>query len=185
MSVFTQFAVNKPGLLSIAASNGILFWPESHFDWVRPGIILYGISPLEHKPWAEELGFQPVMTLRSNLIAVRDHKKGEPVGYGGVWTADRDTRLGVVAMGYGDGYPRCAPSGTPVLVNGREVPIVGRVSMDMISIDLGPDAEDKPGDSVVMWGEGLPVERIAEITNVSAYELVTRLTSRAVMEYLD
>lgn len=185
LSIFSQFTANKPGQLSIAASNGILFWPGSHLDWIRPGIILYGISPLEHRPWAEELGFQPVMTLRSNLIAVRDHKKGEPVGYGGVWTAERDTRLGVIAMGYGDGYPRCAPSGTPVLINGREVPIVGRVSMDMISVDLGPEAEDEAGDSVVMWGEGLPVERIAEMTNVSAYELVTRLTSRAVMEYLD
>lgn len=185
MSVFNHFTGNKSGKLSIAASNGILFWPESHLDWIRPGIILYGISPLENKPWANELGFQPVMTLRSNLIAVREHKKGEPVGYGGMWTAERDTYLGVVAMGYGDGYPRCAPSGTPVRVNGREVPIVGRVSMDMISVDLGPDAQDKPGDSVVMWGEDLPVERIAEITQVSAYELVTRLTSRAVMEYLD
>ena len=185
MSVFNHFTENKPGQLSIAASNGILFWPESHFDWIRPGIILYGISPLDNKPWADALGFQPVMTLRSNLIAVREHKKGEPVGYGGTWTAERDTCLGVVAMGYGDGYPRCAPSGTPVLVNGREVPIVGRVSMDMISVDLGPGAQDKPGDSVVMWGDGLLVERIAEITKVSAYELVTRLTSRAVMEYLD
>ena len=185
MSVFNQFAAHKSGQRSIAASNGILFWPESHLDWVRPGIILYGISPLEQRPWAEELGFQPVMTLQSSLIAVRRHKKGEAVGYGGTWQSERDTCLGVVAMGYGDGYPRCAPSGTPVLVNGREVPIVGRVSMDMICVDLGPDAQDKPGDTVVMWGEGLPVERIAEITNVSAYELVTRLTSRAVMEYLD
>lgn len=185
IAIFNHFTADKPGQLSIAASNGILFWPESHLDWVRPGIILYGISPLENKPWAEELGFQPVMTLRSNLIAVRHHKKGEPVGYGGTWCAEQDTYLGVVAMGYGDGYPRSAPSGTPVLVNGREVPIVGRVSMDMISVDLGPDAKDKPGDSVVMWGDGLPVERIAEITKVSAYELVTRLTSRAVMEYLD
>lgn len=185
LSLFNHFTARKPGELSIAASSGILFWPESHLDWIRPGIILYGISPLEDKPWAEELGFQPAMTLRSNLIAVREHKKGEAVGYGATWCAERDTCLGVVAMGYGDGYPRCAPSGTPVLVNGREVPIVGRVSMDMICIDLGPEAQDKPGDSVVMWGEGLPVERIAAITNVSAYELVTRLTSRAVVEYLD
>jgi len=154
-------------------------------DWVRPGIILYGISPLEHHPWGQELGFQPVMTLRSQLIAVRPHKKGEPVGYGGIWHAEQDTRLGVIAMGYGDGYPRSAPSGTPVWVNGREVPIVGRISMDMICIDLGPNAQEKPGDSVVMWGDDLPVERIAEITNVSAYELVTRLTSRVTMEYLD
>ena len=131
------------------------------------------------------MGFQPVMSLVSTLIAVREHKAGEPVGYGGTWISERDTRLGVVAMGYGDGYPRAAPTGTPVLVNGREVKIVGRVAMDMICVDLGPEAQDKPGDDVVMWGEGLPVERIAEITKVSAYELITRLTSRVAMKYVD
>jgi alanine racemase len=125
------------------------------------------------------------MSLTSSLIAVREHKTGEPVGYGGTWISERDTRLGVVAMGYGDGYPRAAPSGTPVLVNGREVPIVGRVAMDMICVDLGPQAQDKAGDPVVLWGEGLPVERIAEITKVSAYELITRLTSRVSMKYVD
>ena len=107
------------------------------------------------------------------------------MGYGGTWISERDTRLGVVAMGYGDGYPRAAPSGTPVLVNGREVPIVGRVAMDMICVDLGPEAQDHAGDAVVLWGEGLPVERIAEITKVSAYELITRLTSRVSMKYVD
>ncbi|EAO7968735.1 alanine racemase, partial [Salmonella enterica] len=175
----------KPGQRSIAASGGILLWPQSHFDWARPGIILYGVSPLEHKPWGPDFGFQPVMSLTSSLIAVRDHKAGEPVGYGGTWVSERDTRLGVVAMGYGDGYPRAAPSGTPVLVNGREVPIVGRVAMDMICVDLGPNAQDNAGDPVVLWGEGLPVERIAEMTKVSAYELITRLTSRVAMKYID
>ena len=185
LDIFNTFTEGKPGQKSIAASGGILLWPQSHFDWVRPGIILYGVSPLEHKPWGADFGFQPVMSLTSSLIAVRSHKAGEPVGYGGAWVAGRDTRLGVVAMGYGDGYPRSAPTGTPVVVNGREVPIVGRVAMDMICVDLGPDAEEKVGDSVMMWGAGLPVERIAEITKVSAYELITRLTSRVAMEYLD
>lgn len=92
-----------------------------------------------------DFGFKPVMSLVSKLIAVREHKAGEPVGYGGTWISERDTRLGVVAMGYGDGYPRAAPTGTPVLVNGREVKIVGRVAMDMICVDLGPDAQDKAG----------------------------------------
>lgn len=185
LNIFTTFTHDKLGLRSIAASGGILLWPQAHFDWVRPGIILYGVSPLDHKPWGGDVGMQPVMTLTSSLIAVREHKAGEPVGYGGTWQSSRDTRLGVVAMGYGDGYPRAAPSGTPVLVNGREVPIVGRVSMDMISVDLGPDAEDNVGDTVVMWGEGLPVERIAEFTKVSAYELITRLTSRLTLKYID
>ncbi len=185
LDIFNTFCEGKPGLRSIAASGGILLWPQSHFDWARPGIILYGVSPLEGKPWGPDFGFQPVMSLTSSLIAVREHKAGEPVGYGGTWVSERDTRLGVVAMGYGDGYPRAAPSGTPVLVNGREVPIVGRVAMDMICVDLGPEAQEKAGDPVILWGEGLPVERIAEITKVSAYELITRLTSRVAMHYFD
>lgn len=184
LDIFTTFTEGKPGLRSIAASGGTLLWPQSHFDAVRPGIILYGVSPLENRPWGADFGFQPVMTLTSTLIAVRDHKSGDAVGYGGTWESARDTCLGVVAMGYGDGYPRAAPSGTPVLVNGREVPIVGRVAMDMICVDLGPDARERVGDSVVLWGEGLPVERIAAITKVSAYELITRLTARASLKYL-
>lgn len=185
LDIFNTFTEGKPGQRSIAASGGILLWPQSHFDWARPGIILYGVSPLEHKPWGPDFGMQPVMSLTSSLIAVREHKAGEAVGYGGTWISERDTRLGVVAMGYGDGYPRAAPSGTPVLVNGREVPIVGRVAMDMICVDLGPAAADKTGDPVILWGDGLPVERIAELTKVSAYELITRLTSRVAMKYID
>ncbi len=185
LDIFTTFTEGKPGLRFYRRLGGILLWPQSHYDWVRPGIILYGVSPLDDRSTGKDFGCQPVMTLTSSLIAVREHKAGEPVGYGGTWISERDTRLGVVAMGYGDGYPRAAPSGTPVLVNGREVPIVGRVAMDMICVDLGPQAQDKAGDAVVLWGEGLPVERIAEITKVSAYELITRLTSRVAMKYLD
>ncbi|WPM85948.1 alanine racemase [Apirhabdus apintestini] len=125
------------------------------------------------------------MTLMSTLIAVREHKAGEPVGYGGSWVSPRDTRLGVVAMGYGDGYPRDAPSGTPVLINGREVPIVGRVAMDMMCVDLGPDGQENAGDAVTLWGDALPVERIAEATGLIAYELITRLTSRVALAYID
>ena len=92
---------------------------------------------------------------------------------------DRDTRLGVVAMGYGDGYPRSAPNGTPVRVNGRIVPIAGRVSMDMITVDLGPDATDSVGDEVIFWGKDLPAERVAAATGISAYELITQLSERS------
>lgn len=183
MQCFEQFARGKPGQRSIAVSGGTLLWPDAHNDWVRPGIILYGVSPMEDAN-GSQFDLQPAMTLKSNLIAVREHKAGESVGYGGTWVSEGDTRLGVVAMGYGDGYPRSAPSGTPVWLNGREVPIVGRVSMDMMSVDLGPNATDKVGDEVVLWGQELPVERIADCTGISAYELITKLTQRVAMEYI-
>ncbi|MGI3473659.1 alanine racemase [Providencia stuartii] len=181
---FKQFVANKAGEKSIAASAGILLWPDAHYDWVRPGIIMYGASPQEGTS-AEHFGLQSVMTLKSTLIAVREHAAGQCVGYGATWCSQRDTRLGVVAIGYGDGYPRSAPSGTPVLVNGRKVPIVGRVSMDMITVDLGANANDKVGDEVILWGKSLPVEEIAAQTGIINYELLTKLTSRVVMEYVD
>lgn len=169
---------------SLAASAGILRWPQAHFDWIRPGIILYGVSPFDDTRTGADFGFQPVMTLGSRLIAVRAHPAGAPVGYGGQWRSHQATRLGVIAFGYGDGYPQYAPSGTPVLVNGRQVPIVGRVSMDMICVDLGAGSQDRPGDPVIFWGDSLPVERIARATNSSAYELLTRLTVRLQYQYL-
>ncbi len=123
------------------------------------------------------------MTMTSSLIAVREAKKGESIGYGARWTAERDTKLGVVAIGYGDGYPRVAPNGTPVLVNGRRVTIAGRVSMDMLTVDLGPEATDRVGDEVILWGEDLPVEEIAQHVGTIGYELVTNLTSRVEILY--
>ncbi|KPD03656.1 alanine racemase [Moellerella wisconsensis] len=184
LACFEQFIRDKPGEKSIAASAGILLWPQAHYDWVRPGIMMYGASPQEGK-LATDFGLQPVMTLKSTLIAVRKHAAGECVGYGETWCSRQDTRLGVVAIGYGDGYPRCAPSGTPVMINGRKVPIVGRVSMDMITVDLGVEATDKVGDEVILWGKSLPVEEISAHTGVIDYELLTKLTSRVSMEYLD
>ncbi|RLM19718.1 alanine racemase [Brenneria alni] len=184
LACFDGFTQGKPGAQSIAASGGILLWPQAHRDQVRPGIILYGVSPLDTED-AAHFGFQPAMTFTSHLIAVREHKAGQPVGYGSIWTSKHDTRLGVVAIGYGDGYPRSAPAGTPVWVNGREVPLAGRVSMDMITVDLGPGAQDKVGDDVILWGKSLPVEKIAAYTGISAYELITRLTQRTRLEYID
>ncbi|MCW2478874.1 alanine racemase [Candidatus Symbiopectobacterium sp. NZEC135] len=184
IACFDAFTEGKPGAQSIAASGGILLWSQAHRNQVRPGIILYGVSPLANET-ATHFGLQPAMTLTSHLIAVREHKAGEAEGYGCIWTSEHDTLLGVVAMGYGDGYPRTAPFGTPVLVNGREVPLVGRVSMDMLTVDLGPDAQERVGDEVILWGEALPVERIAAHTKISAYELITRVTQRLALEYLD
>ncbi|MGR5350506.1 alanine racemase [Vibrio mediterranei] len=170
------------GERSMAASAGLLEWSSSRMDWVRPGIIMYGVSPFGGKT-AAEMGFQPVMTLKSHLIAVRDVKKGESVGYGAAWTSQRDTKVGVIAIGYGDGYPRTAPNGTPVLVNGRKVPISGRVSMDMLTVDLGPEATERVGDEAILWGEALPSEEVARHIGTIAYELVTKLTSRVEMSY--
>ncbi|MBY5948487.1 alanine racemase [Photobacterium rosenbergii] len=172
------------GERSLAASAGILAWPDSHLEWIRPGIIMYGVSPFaEPARGAESYNLKPVMTLTSSLIAVREVKKGESVGYGGIWTSERDTKVGVIAIGYGDGYPRTAPNGTPVMVNGRIVPMAGRVSMDMLTVDLGPDSTDKVGDEAILWGEGLPAEIVAEHIGTIAYELVTKLTSRVAMAY--
>ncbi len=176
-------AVAGRGERSIAASGGILFWQDSHLEWIRPGIIMYGISPNNDVCSTKDL--KPVMTLISSLIAVRNLKKDEPVGYGGTWISEQNTKIGIVAIGYGDGYPRDMPQGTPVLINGRRVPVVGRVSMDMLAVDLGFESDDKVGDEVILWGENLPIEEIAEKSGILTYELITKLTPRVLTEYVD
>lgn len=183
IACFERVTQAYSGPKSLSNSAGILYWPDAHYDWLRPGIALYGIAPRVESCGSDE-GLQAVMTLKSKLIAVREHKQGETVGYGQNWQAPRDTRIGVVAMGYGDGYPRTAPSGTPVLVNGRRVTIVGNISMDMITVDLGPDADDKIGDEVIFWGETLPVEEVARHIGTLAYELVIKLTARVQKTYI-
>lgn len=183
ISRFLEATQDKEGERSIAASGGILFWPQSHLEWIRPGIIMYGISPTDSV--GANFGLIPVMNLTSSLIAVRYHKKGEPVGYGGIWTSPKDTKIGVVAIGYGDGYPRDVPEGTPVYLNGRIVPIVGRVSMDMLTVDLGANSQDKVGDEVILWGKELPIETVAKFTGILSYELITKLTPRVITEYVD
>ncbi|ABV35374.1 Alanine racemase [Shewanella sediminis HAW-EB3] len=177
INLFNDLIKDLPGQRSLANSAGTLYWPESQADWIRPGIALYGVSPVIGDLGGNH-GLMPAMELVSQLIAVRDHKAGEPVGYGSSWYAKEDTKLGVVAIGYGDGYPRNAPEGTPVWVNGRRVPIVGRVSMDMLTVDLGINATDLIGDDAILWGKALPVEEVAEHIGTIAYELVTKLTPR-------
>jgi alanine racemase len=162
---------------SLANSAGIVAWPDSHAQWVRPGIMLYGASPVLGKT-AAELDLQPVMTFESALIAVHSRRRGERIGYGGVFTCPEDMPVGVVAVGYGDGYPRQAPAGTPVLVNGARVPLIGRVSMDMIAVDLRTQPQARVGDPVVLWGEGLPVDEVAEKAGTISYELLCRVTER-------
>lgn len=170
--------VNGLGLeTSLANSAGIVAWPDSHADWVRPGIMLYGASPVLGKT-AEELNLKPVMTLESALLAVHARKKGDAIGYGGNYVCPEDMPVGVVAIGYGDGYPRHAPPGTPVRVNGSRVPLVGRVSMDMITVDLRTQPQARVGDPVVLWGEGLPVDEVAAKAGTISYELLCRVAER-------
>ena len=162
---------------SIANSAGILGWPQSQGDFVRPGIMLYGVNPFVDGVGAD-YDLRPVMTLQSRLIAVNQYRKGDRVGYGGNWQCPEDMRIGVVAIGYGDGYPRHAPNGTPVLLNAQRVPLVGRVSMDMVTVDLRSQPNAQVGDEVVLWGEGLPVEEIARQAGTIAYELLCGVTQR-------
>lgn len=169
---------------SIANSAGILGWMGSHSDIDRPGIMLYGVSPFADENSANRQ-LRPVMTLSSELISIKLCKQGDAVGYGGSWLCPEAMPVGVVAIGYGDGYPRHAPAGTPVLINGVEVPLIGRVSMDMICVDLRQQTSAKVGDPVVLWGEGLPVETIASAATTIAYELFCGVTARVPREYLD
>jgi alanine racemase len=167
-----------PGERSIANSAGMLSFAEAQVDWVRPGLLLYGVSPIGGAIGAD-YGLKPAMTLRSHVIALKDLAVGERVGYGGDWTATRPTRLAVAAVGYGDGYPRSLGSGTPVLVNGERAGLAGRVSMDMIGIDA-TDLRRPPalGDPVILWGEGLPVEEIAVWADTIPYELLCGISQR-------
>ncbi|MEW6981051.1 alanine racemase [Colwelliaceae bacterium 6471] len=185
ISLFNELTNDCSGEKSMANSAGVFAWPDAHYDWIRPGLMLYGVSPIDNlKHTAQSIGVKPVMTLQSSLIAVRKLKAGEAVGYGAAWVSTVDTIIGVVAIGYGDGYPRHAGNGTPVLINNRIVPLVGRVSMDMITVDLGADSTDKVGDLAVLWGHGLPVEEIAKHATTIPYELLCNITRRVQMAVL-
>lgn len=163
--------------LSLANSAALLRHPQTHGDWARPGIMLYGASPFAGET-GPDIGLEPVMTLESRLIAVRELGPGETVGYGAVYTASARVRIGVVACGYADGYPRHAPTGTPVLVAGRLTGTVGRVSMDMLCVDITDVPGAGVGAPVVVWGKGNPVERVAEAAGTVAYELLCALAPR-------
>jgi alanine racemase len=177
ISLFNETVAGLLGGRSMANSAGILGWEQSISNWVRPGIMLYGISPFPDST-GQQLGLRPVMELHSRLIAVKQIEAGDTVGYGGSWICKKPTTMGIVAIGYGDGYPRHAKVGTPVLVNGLRVPLIGRVSMDMISVDLETQNQAKPGDPVTLWGEDLPVEEIAQWADTIPYTLVCAVTRR-------
>ncbi len=181
IDTFNQTVAHLPGPRSLANSAGILAWPETHGDWVRPGLLLYGASPFPQTTGLQ-YDLKPVMTLWSRLIAITHVKRGGKVGYGGTWTAPEDMPIGVVGVGYGDGYPQFAQNGTPVLVNDVPCQLVGRVSMDMLTVDLRNQPQAKVGDIVTLWGKGLPVEHVARHSDTSAYEILTRMTPRPKVE---
>lgn len=161
----------------LANSAALLNLADARRAWVRAGLLLYGASPVAGRE-GPSLGLEPAMTFETRLIAVNDVPAGDSIGYGARFTAPCDLRIGVAAAGYGDGYPRNMPDGAPVLVNGREQRLVGRVSMDMITIDLQGQPDARVGDPVVLWGQGLPVERVAETVGTIPYELLCRVTRR-------
>ena len=167
----------RPAAASLANSAALLTAPRAHREWVRPGVMLYGASPLTGGR-ASDHGLRPAMTLTAPLIAVRTIERGARVGYAGVWTAPEKMPLGIAAIGYADGYPRHAPSGTAVLVGGRRAALAGRVSMDLIAVDLRACPDARAGGRVTLWGEGLPVEEVAEAAGTIPYELLARLGPR-------
>jgi alanine racemase len=177
MAVFETAVAGLAGDRSLANSAAVLGWPDSHADWVRPGGALYGLSVVNGRP-AASFGLAPAMTLSTALIAINRLAQGERIGYGGSFEAPCDMSIGVAAIGYGDGYPRHAPSGTPVLVDGQRASTVGRVSMDLLAIDLRQVPRARVGDRVVLWGRGLPVEEVAEAAGTISYELTCGITRR-------
>jgi len=177
LAAFEAACRGLPYPRSIANSAGVFRYGEVGGDFVRPGIMLYGATPFPYDT-AEMLGLAPVMTLRSELIAIQALKANDSAGYGASYTASRPHRLGVVACGYADGYPRHAPNGTPVLVCGKKVRTAGRVSMDMITVDLTDVPEARVGSPVVLWGEGLPVDDVASAAATVGYELLCAVAPR-------
>ncbi len=183
LMLFDQATAGLDSQRSLSNSAAVIDWPQMRSDWSRPGIMLYGCNPfVDERPLAVPL--RPVMTLQSELIAVRDIPAGEPVGYGGRFVAGRPVRIGIVAMGYADGYPRHAPNGAPIMVAGQRAAIAGRVSMDMLAVDLSAAPQAVVGSRVELWGGQLPVEEVAAAAGTIAYCLLTAV-QRVVRCYRD
>jgi alanine racemase len=177
LALFNDLASAHRVPRSLANSAALLRYPSTHADWVRPGIMLYGASPFADAS-AQQLGLKPAMTLNSRIIATQQLRAGDEVGYGALFRAENNMRIGIVACGYADGYPRHAPSGTPVLVGGQRTKTLGRVSMDMLYVDLSALPNADVGSRVVLWGEGMPIEEVARAAGTVSYELMCALTLR-------
>lgn len=174
---FDQSITGLVGEQSIANSAALLGWKNAQRHWVRPGIMLYGGSPFCGVKASDD-SLQAVMTLKSSVISLRTVNKGQSVGYGATWQAKRTRLIATVGIGYGDGYPRHASIGTPVLVAGQKAPLVGRVSMDSINIDVSQCKKIRVGDEVILWGDGLPIEEVAEKSETISYDLMCGITNR-------
>ncbi len=174
---FDAAAARLGGARALANSAGLLGWPEARNDWVRVGGLLYGLSVVEGKTGAD-LGFEPVMDLSARLISIKQVEKGQRIGYAATWECPEDMPIGVAAIGYGDGYPRSAQAGTPVLVDGVRAAVIGRVSMDLMTIDLRSVPNAQIGDCVTLWGGELPVETIAAHAGTISYDLTCGMTRR-------
>lgn len=174
LAIFQQAGAGLSAEVSLRNSPALLGWPQVPSDWVRPGIMLYGATPFEQ---AQELAarLRPVMTLESKVISVRELPAGEPVGYGARFVADRPTRVGVVAMGYADGYPRHAPTGTPVMVDGQPTRLIGRVSMDMLTVDLTDLPQARLGSRVELWGKQVLASDVAMAAGSIPYQIFCNL----------
>ncbi|MFT7287709.1 MAG: alanine racemase [Halieaceae bacterium] len=177
LQCFDEATEGLSGPRSCANSAAILGLPQSHMDWVRPGYMLYGGSPF-CDPGATACGLQAAMELTSSVISLRDVAVGETVGYGGRWRATRPSRIATIAIGYGDGYPRHAPDGTPVLVAGQRAPLAGKVSMDLLTVDVTDLQALTAGAPVLLWGEALPVDEIAQQAGTIGYELLAGMPAR-------
>ncbi|MFM9885890.1 MAG: alanine racemase [Burkholderiales bacterium] len=174
---FNALTFGLPGERTVANSAALLRYSGRGFDWARPGIMLYGCSPFADRT-AASLGLLPAMTLMSEIIGIQRLGAGDKVGYGGTFVAQRAMRIGVVGCGYADGYPRQAPSGTPILIGGRRSQTVGRVSMDMITVDLTDHPEAGVGTPATLWGEGLSADEVATAAGTISYELLCAVAPR-------
>lgn len=178
LQLFNDLAKNWEGPKSLANSATAFAFPDAQYDVIRPGLFLYGVSPFKGSK-ASDYGLKPVMTLQTRLISVRKREAGSFIGYGATHECKEPTNIGIIAIGYGDGYLRALPPKTPVLVNGEKCHLVGRISMDMAAIDLSACKEGAAvGDPVVLWGEGLPIEEVIEGSSLIPNELLTGVQSR-------
>jgi alanine racemase len=177
LQAFERLRKCFPGPASLANSAAVLTLPETHYDWVRPGLMLFGVSPLPDRDGAG-LGLRAAMTLKARILSIQEVGVGEGVGYGQDWQAARASRIAIASIGYGDGYPWRGAQGGVALVRDRRAPLVGRVSMDMLGLDVTEIPQAAPGDEVVLWGEDLPVEEVARAAGTMPYELICGVTRR-------